>query len=97
MSGKRKDSNHNEVVETFASFGFEFLDLSQFAAAGCDGIVLGRGKLAVVEIKDGSLPESRRRLTKNEQRRKVQCERQGIPYNVIENNEQAMNLARSMR
>jgi hypothetical protein len=97
MRGKQKDTNQSELVEVFNRFGFECIDISQLASAGFDFLVIGRGHIGIVEAKNGALPPSKRQLTQNEQKRKEQCERHGVAYNVIENIEQAVSLARAMR
>ena len=61
----RKDDNHNEVVKVFNSLGWAVLDISQLKNC-CDAFVSKSGITVAVEIKDGSKPPSKRKLTEGE-------------------------------
>lgn len=61
----RTDSNHKEIVNHFRSLGFHVLDISKLKNC-CDLVVSGYGYTFYVEVKDGSKPESARRLTGGE-------------------------------
>lgn len=62
----RKDSNHQEVMDHIISLGWTVFDLAKYGAP----VDLAIGKFgryglgALVEIKDGSKPPSKRKLTK---------------------------------
>lgn len=62
----RKDSNHKEVVAMFRELGATVLDTAQLGSGAPDIIVGYNGKNVLVEIKDGSLPPSKRKLTEDE-------------------------------
>lgn len=47
---------------------------------GFDGLAAFQGQLHIVEIKDGSLPPSERRLTDNEQMQRAAFEWRNVPY-----------------
>lgn len=57
------DDNHKEIVSAYRSVGASVLDLSS-VGQGCPDLLVGfRGVNYLVEIKDGSKPPSRRKLT----------------------------------
>lgn len=61
----RKDANHGEISDHIRSLGWSVLDLAQHGLSV--DLAVGRpGMAALVEIKDGSKPESERRLTEKE-------------------------------
>jgi hypothetical protein len=66
MRGFKKDANHQSVVDRIQSLGWSVLDLSKYGAPVDIAIgKLGRSGLAALgEIKDGSKPPSKRKLTK---------------------------------
>jgi hypothetical protein len=68
MRARRKDANHNSVGDHLRSLGWSVLDLSS-AGDGIPDMAVGRpGFAALVEVKDGSKPPSKRKLTPDEQR-----------------------------
>jgi hypothetical protein len=64
----RTDANHAQVIRLWRKCGATVLDCSAARGLGFDAIVLTRGRLYLAEIKDGSLPPSRRALTDAEAR-----------------------------
>ena len=58
------DKNQPEIVEAFRRMGCSVLIISQLK--NCCDIIVSRGKTAAIEIKDGSLPKSKRQLTEGE-------------------------------
>jgi hypothetical protein len=61
----KKDDNHKEIVSFFESCGWVVWDTSQLK--DCVDIVVSRAfQTIVVEIKDGSKPPSKRKLTPGE-------------------------------
>ena len=66
MRAKRKDANHNEVASYLQHLGWSFLDTSALGDGFPDGVVGSLGFAALVEIKDGSKPPSKRKLTEKE-------------------------------
>jgi hypothetical protein len=64
----RVDQNHASIIKLWRKCGATVLDCSGARGLGFDAIVLTRGRLYLVEIKDGSLPPSRRALTDAEAR-----------------------------
>lgn len=60
------DTNQPEIVDAFRTLGWSVMYTHQLGK-GCPDIVIGKGMhAALIEIKDGSLAPSRRRLTKDE-------------------------------
>lgn len=58
------DSNQHEIVEAFRRMGCSVLVTSQLKR--CCDIFVSKGLTAAIEIKDGSLPKSKRQLTEGE-------------------------------
>lgn len=92
MTGKRKDANHNSVVEALSRAGATCIDCTVAPALGFDLLVAFRGSLYVVEVKDGSKIPSARKLTDGEAFRKQELEYKGIAYNVVESVDDALRL-----
>lgn len=58
----KKDSNHAEIVKTLRAIGAHVQDVSQLK--NCFDILVGyRGRLFIMEVKDGKKPPSARQLT----------------------------------
>ena len=61
----RKDDNHNEISKAFECLGWSVLDIYQIPDSA--DILVGKWKHnVVIEIKDGSKPPSKRKLTQGE-------------------------------
>ena len=63
----KKDSNHNEIAGTFRQLGWSWTDTHQLGNGFPDGAAGKNNRTLLVEIKDGSLPPSARKLTPMEQ------------------------------
>lgn len=64
---KRVDANQPEIVKALRGVGASVLHLHT-VGKGCPDILIGfRGQNIAAEIKDGSKPPSKRRLTPDEQ------------------------------
>jgi hypothetical protein len=92
MTGKRKDANHNSVVQALEAAGAVCIDCTVAPVLGFDLLILHRGKIYITEVKDGSKPASARKLTDGEAARKEQVELKNVPYNVVLNREEALRL-----
>jgi len=62
----RKDGNHKEIIAAFRSFGATVFDTASLGSGFPDIVVGMRNNNVLVEIKDGSLPPSKRKLTPDE-------------------------------
>lgn len=85
------DSNQPDIVKTLRRLGAVVLITSQLKNA-FDILVGFRGKLYIVEIKDGSLPPSKRKLTPGELKCKEKFESVGIKYHVINSVNEAIEM-----
>lgn len=61
------DTNQPAIVRTFRQLGARVQVLSQVGHGFPDLLILFRGRLALVEVKDGEKSASRRKLTPDEQ------------------------------
>lgn len=86
------DANQDRLAKMWRDMGAVWIPTSGDKRIGFDGILAFRGKVWLVEIKDGSKPQSQRKLTDNEQKRKVQLNCVGVQLYVIENEQQALAL-----
>jgi len=80
---KKTDANHAEIIAAFRSMGAfvkDVHDLPEFV----DCIVFFRGQVTFVEIKDGTLPPSKRKLTTGELDFKHDCEAVGGNWALVE-------------
>lgn len=84
----RKDRNHNTIAAFVSGLG-PVLDVHCFPDIGCDLLLYFRGHSYHVEIKDGLLPPSARKLTDNEEASRRRCIAARVPYVVIRDIEEA--------
>ena len=63
---KRIDNNHVEIVKGLRAVGAEAQSLAGVGKGCADVLVAFRGRWYVAEIKDGSKPPSKRKLTNDE-------------------------------
>lgn len=66
MSPKRIDDNQNEIVKGLRQIGAEVQSLAELGRGCPDTLVAFRQRWYVAEIKDGSKPPSRQKLTDKE-------------------------------
>jgi hypothetical protein len=92
VSPKRVDGGQQAIVKVLRQLGAEWIDVSADPRAGCDGILLWRKHAYVVEIKNGDLSASRRKLTENELKTQAKCAVAGAPYLILTSPEQAVEL-----
>ena len=88
----KTDSNQPEIVEAFRKLGCSVLIISQLKH--CCDLMVANGQTAAVEIKDGTLPPSKRMLTEGE------CEfRKGWKgmYFIVESIDDAVRVAAELR
>tara|TARA_R100000951_G_scaffold37874_1_gene32244 strand:+ start:7924 stop:8202 length:279 start_codon:yes stop_codon:yes gene_type:complete len=83
------DRNQPEIVKGLRKYGASVLIVSQLK--NCFDILVGyNGVTHIMEIKDGKLPPSGKRLSSGEE--KFKSSWRGGKYNVVESLEQAINL-----
>jgi hypothetical protein len=75
-SRNRRDANEAELVAFWKQLGAVWVP----GLPGCDGILLYRGKLHLVEVK---MPKEREHLTQAERDLREKAAGQGIEYAVI--------------
>lgn len=80
---KRKDRNQAECVRLWESVGAVWIDTTGDPMIGFDGILIHRGRIWLIEIKDGTKPPSARRLTTNEQERHALVARAGGTIHIV--------------
>lgn len=61
----RRDANHIEIRDAFRRLGFSVKDVADLKNF-CDLLVSKNGYTWCIEVKDGTLPPSKRRLTEGE-------------------------------
>ena len=62
------DRNHGEVRDTLRACGWTVVDTASVGGGFPDLIAARRGAVVFIEVKDGALPPSRKRLTPEEER-----------------------------
>lgn len=87
----RTDANQKEIVTALRKIGCYVLPTHQLKSA-FDLLVAYRGKLFIMEIKDGTKPPSQRRLTPGEMKCKKDVESAGAKYWVIDSVDAAIAL-----
>lgn len=93
----RKDDNQPAIEQALRKAGAVVIDCTVAPSLGFDMLVAIRGRLFVVEVKDGSKDPSRRKLTDGELKRQAEIELKGIRYNVVESEEDALRLIGAVR
>ncbi len=83
MRARRVDGNHGDVFRMAREVGAEVLDLHALPGA-LDGLVGYRGRLYLVEVKDGAKVKSQRKLTLAEIETIERFRRVGCPVLVVE-------------
>jgi hypothetical protein len=66
LMSKRIDANHNVIVDGVRAVGAEVQSLASVGRGCVDVLVAYRGTWYVAEIKDGSKPPSKQKLTDDE-------------------------------
>lgn len=85
------DRNQPEIVKSLRRVGAVVLITSQLK--NCfDILVLFKGRIYMVEIKDGLLPPSGRKLTPGELEFKQKAESVGCTYHVITSIDEALEM-----
>ena len=80
MTHDRRDANESRLVELWNDAGG--LWYPQDRKTGFDGVAVFRGRILLVEVKDGSKPPSAQELTANEKRQRQRIEGQNVEYTI---------------
>jgi hypothetical protein len=89
---RRTDANHAAIVDAMRRVGFVVLDLSRVGGGIPDLWVYKAGRAVWVEIKDGSKPPSKQRLTKAQEAFHALCRSGGVEIVTVTSVEQAIRL-----
>lgn len=89
---RRTDGNHAAILRVMREAGAWVVDTSRVGSGFPDAMVWHRGILSLCEIKDGSLPPSRRKLTLAEQLFHEAAAYHGVPVHIITNETEALAL-----
>ena len=87
----RVDSNQKEIVTALRNCGAVVFHVHTIKNL-CDILVAYNGKLIAIEIKDGTLNQSARKLTEGELKCKAALESVGVKYNVVKSIAEALAL-----
>ena len=91
MTRARVDGNQKEIVKALRSCGAVVYHVHTIKNL-FDILVAYNGQLIAVEIKDGTKPESARKLTPGELECKTSLESVGVTYNVVNSIPEALKL-----
>lgn len=77
------DGNHAEIRNVLRDIGARVIDLSAVGSGCPDLAVLYRGRTTWIEVKDGSLSPSRRKLTPDQVRWHQTAHARGVKVRVV--------------
>lgn len=89
--GRRIDGNQRQLDDLARKLGAAVLHASSAPELGFDRVYI-RDTAYIVEVKDGSLPPSERRLTEGEMKCKAKVESAGGKYWVIESDDDLLRM-----
>lgn len=89
------DSNQSEIVAALRKLGAAVIITSQLKNA-FDLLVLFQSRIYIVEVKDGSLPPSARKLTDGEMKCKRLVESVGVKYHIITSVDDAVKMVKCL-
>lgn len=87
----RTDANQAQIMRALRAIGCKVKDTSRLGDGFPDLVVGYRGRLTLMEVKDGSKPPSERKLTPDQE--KFHAEWAGLPVYVVENEDAAITAA----
>jgi hypothetical protein len=88
----RKDANHAAIARLLQQVGAHVIDAAAAPTLGFDLLVAYRGKIYIMEVKDGSKPPSERQLTPNEQEQQAALTRHGVMYHIVLSEDDALKV-----
>lgn len=89
--GKRVDGNHAHIVELARKCGAHVVSMTPHPDAGFDLLII-RGDVFIVEVKDPEKNASHRQLTEGEQKRKRLVEEAGGHYHIVQTDDDLLAL-----
>ena len=89
---RRKDENQSPIVGALRQIGVYVHDASASGGGLTDLICVYRGRVVLIEIKDGSKPPSRRKLTPAQVDFHEGCRTHGYVIPIVETVDQALAL-----
>jgi hypothetical protein len=87
MIAQKRDTNEAELITIWRGVGALVIPMDK--SAGFDLLVIHRGKVYVVEVKQ---PGKRYRLTDAERARCTEVEAVGVPYNIVQTADDALEM-----
>ena len=87
---RRRDGNHLEIVHALESIGVGVYDAGSAGGGLTDLVTFYRGKVDLIEIKDGKKPPSQRKLTPAQIKLHAMAQHHGVSIPVIESVDQAL-------
>ncbi len=87
MIAQKRDINEQELIKLWRGVGCVVIPMDK--SAGFDLLVIHRGEVHIVEIKDG---EKRWRLTPHEREVCTQLGAVNVPYSIVTNRREALEL-----
>lgn len=91
----RTDANHSEIRSALRSIGCYVIDASNVGAGFPDLVAGWRGKWMLIEVKDGSKPPSKRKLTADQMVLHAEAERVGCEVHVVHSVDEAISAVQS--
>lgn len=84
------DGNHSEIRSVLRDIGAMVVDLSAVGSGVPDLMVLYRGRVRLLEVKDGNKPPSARRLTPDQRTWHQMAGARGVCVHVVTNIDEAV-------
>lgn len=84
------DGNHAEIRSVLRDIGAKVEDLSAVGSGVPDLLVIYRGRIHLLEVKDGSKPPSARRLTPDQKRWHAEARARGYDVKVVNSTDEAI-------
>ena len=86
----RKDANDAALTKLARQCGAYVIHAEP--GQGFDWLLFHRGRVLIVEIKDGTKPASHRQLTRQEQEVQSICQAHRVPYNILLDEQELLAL-----
>ena len=80
---RRVDANHGQISSALRRLGWYVLDCSRVGGGFPDLIAAKRGRIRFIEVKDGSLPPSGRKLTVAETKLHADFQAAGVDVEIV--------------